>query len=103
MQALSELQKWYFSQCNEDWEHTYGIEIGNLDNPGWFVKIDLQDTELEESSFATYEYGTGEEGITSGNEWLICKVESKKFIGYGGPFKLEEIINVFLSWANENA
>jgi hypothetical protein len=42
------------------------------------------------------------DGHASGNEWLICKIEDRKFVGYGGPRKLEEMINVFLSWANDN-
>ena len=41
------LQDWYKNQCNDEWEHDYGITIGTLDNPGWDVKIDLIGTSLE--------------------------------------------------------
>jgi hypothetical protein len=31
---LKRLQDWYVSQCDGGWEHTYGISIDTLDNPG---------------------------------------------------------------------
>jgi hypothetical protein len=102
MSALVDLQEWYFSQCNEDWEHTYGVSIGTLDNPGWSFAVELTDTYLEAITFTEHSYGVGLDGDASGDEWLICKVEGGKFVGYGGPRKLEEMISVFLSWAKEN-
>lgn len=51
MDVIGELQKWYLSQCNDDWEHTYGIQISNLDNPGWNLEVDLTDTYLENVPF----------------------------------------------------
>ena len=41
------IQEWFFSQCNDVWEHSYGIKIDTLDNPGWSVLVDLHGTELE--------------------------------------------------------
>jgi len=55
MNVLAELQRWYESQCNEDWEHQYGVKIDTLDNPGWSVIIDLDDTDLEGKPFQTVE------------------------------------------------
>ncbi len=99
MNTLTKLQDWYFSQCDEDWEHSYGVKIETLDNPGWTLTIDLTDTELSGKAFSTHQYGTGDDSETSGNEWLHCKVESDKFVASGGPSKLEEMINVFLAWS----
>jgi hypothetical protein len=28
------LQDWHAGQCDGDWEHSYGVDIGTLDNPG---------------------------------------------------------------------
>ena len=103
MSALQELQNWYISQCNEDWEHTYGVTIGTLNNPGWSVTIELTDTDLADKAFPVYSYGVKDDANHSGNNWTICKVEDNKFIGYGGPMELEEILNVFLSWAKSYA
>jgi len=47
MNALSELQKWYFAQCDGDWEHSYGVRIDTVDNPGWTLEIDLVGTNLD--------------------------------------------------------
>ena len=41
MNAVSDLQKWYRSQCNGEWEHAEGISIGTLDNPGWSIEVSL--------------------------------------------------------------
>jgi len=41
---LRALEDWYASVCDGDWEHTYGVKIGTLDNPGWTVDIDLRQT-----------------------------------------------------------
>ncbi|QUM84894.1 MULTISPECIES: immunity 53 family protein [unclassified Moritella] len=103
MSKMIELQNWYLSQCNEDWEHCYGIKIETLDNPGWSVSIELSDTYLEDIKYPEFCYGMGVDADTSGNEWLDSKVESNTFKGYGGPHKLEEIITVFLAWAKSNA
>jgi len=103
MSAIIELQNWYLSQCNDDWEHTYGIEIGTLDNPGWSLLIDLSDTDLGEVSYPETSYGIGDSAESSGNDWVVTKIESGKFIGYGGPHKLEELISIFLVWAKSNA
>jgi hypothetical protein len=99
MSALQDLQGWYSSQCNGIWEHSYGVRIGTLDNPGWSIEIELTDTKLMNKAFSVHTYGVHEHSADSGNDWIHCKVEDNKFIGNGGPAKLEEILNVFLSWA----
>ena len=102
MNAIEEFQNWYVSQCNEEWEHRYGVEIGTLDNPGWFLKIDLIDTPLQDSTFSEQSYGIDLEVNNVGDNWLVCKVEAGKFVCYGGPKKLEEMMRVFLSWSKTN-
>lgn len=102
MNAIAELQEWYLSQCNGVWEHAHGVEISTLDNPGWCFIIDLSDTSLSGEEFGEYSYGVTNEVESIGDNWLICKVEDSKFVGYGGPQKLEEIINVFLSWVKKD-
>ena len=44
--ALYLLQRWYVAQCDAEWEHSYGVEIGTLDYPGWSLRIDLKGTAL---------------------------------------------------------
>ena len=46
MDILCWLQNWYHSNCDGGWEHLYGVKIDTLDNPGWSVAIDLEDTEI---------------------------------------------------------
>jgi hypothetical protein len=94
MNRLAQLQAWYDSHCDGEWEHVYGIKIDSLDNPGWWVKIDLAGTELEKVSFDPRLERQSEV------DWLDCKVKDKIFDGAGDPSKLETILALFLDWQN---
>jgi len=95
MTELERLQSWYRDQCNEDWEHSFGVKIDTLDNPGWTLTIDLRETDLTGRSFASLSRGDSEEDAN----WIRCKVEQEQFIGAGGAENLTELLRVFLSWA----
>jgi len=41
---LAELEDWYAKNCNGDWEHQFGVRIETIDNPGWRVSGDIEDT-----------------------------------------------------------
>jgi Immunity protein 53 len=77
---LKQLQEWYASRCDGDWEHTYGISISTLDNPGWSLKVDLVDTYLFDRRFDEVQV----EG-TDKNDWYVCKVENHVFEAAAGP------------------
>jgi hypothetical protein len=92
MNALRWLQEWYIQNCDGDWEHCYGIKIGTLDNPGWFIDIDLVDTYLEDEKFEKIVLQRSE------NDWIHCHIVDGVFKGGGGPLNLEEIIEIFQNW-----
>lgn len=92
--VFDSLQKWYFAQCDGDWEHEYGILIDTLDNPGWNVSINLIGTECENKKFNEVDHQIDE------NNWLQCVVKDGKFIGSGGPLNLIDIIKLFVEWKN---
>lgn len=94
MDALQELQNWYLSQCDGDWEHCNGVSIDTLDNPGWTVTVDLAKTCLSDRGFSEVTHQTEHE-----SEWMRCRVVNQKFEGAGGPLMLEKILRVFLDWA----
>ena len=45
--GLSLLEEWYVSQCNGDWEHSGGVKIDTLENPGWSISINVDETRAE--------------------------------------------------------
>jgi Immunity protein 53 len=94
MSLMVRLQAWYLSQCNDEWEHTYGIRLETLDNPGWSLDIDLEETSLLEKEFESIAF----DDDTSGS-WIFCKVENGQFRGRCGPTQLEEMLRRFLDWA----
>lgn len=99
MDELQQIQIWYASQCNQDWEHSFGVKIETLDNPGWTLEIDLQETELAERSFEPLSRGNSEDD----SDWIHCKVEKAKFTATGGVNNLTELLRVFLTWAGSAA
>ena len=38
---LAWLQNWYAQQCDGEWEHDHGVRIETLDNPGWYLRMDV--------------------------------------------------------------
>ena len=97
--GIAELQEWFHSQCNGQWEHSNGISIETLDNPGWKLTIDLANTKLERKIFAPVKTGIGKDAHPETPEWIFCKKEESSFNAYCGPRNLEQIIKVFLDWA----
>jgi hypothetical protein len=79
MNQLGELQQWYASVCDGDWEQTYGVTIGTLDNPGWNIEIDLIGTYLEGTVMMPVQVDRSE------HDWLRCDVKDGRFIAFGGP------------------
>lgn len=103
--VLARLMRWYEAQCDGEWEHEFGLRIETMDIPGWSVAIDLAFT------------GVPPEAITPRNEqrskhdWIECSVRPGcvftsdgegqcKFVGYGGPHNLAEILEYFLRFAD---
>ena len=93
MTNLEKLQAWYLSQCNDDWEHQFGIKVDTLDNPGWKLEIDIEGTELEGKEFEEFQ-----SDYESETNWIHCQVKDKKFTGASGPLMLENMIAIFLNW-----
>jgi len=100
--SLNWLMQWYLRECNGDWEHTYGVEIGTLDNPGWALKIDLRKTTLEGRSFERDTHGQPaadlDEWRRTGS-WWVADVKDSAFEASCGPLDLPEVISLFRKWA----
>ena len=90
------LQKWYQAHCDGDWEHGCRIHLGTIDNPGWSLKVNLQDTELENKTFQKVRIERSE------HDWISCVVKDSKFDGVCGPGNLPEILKLFRNWAENH-
>ena len=93
MNILQWLQEWFHTQCDGGWEHTYGIRIDTLDNPGWAVRINIYGTELEGKAFERIE-----KNLADDDDWMVCEVVKGQFLGCGDPTKLITILQVFRDW-----
>jgi len=93
MDSLAWLQNWYTEQCDGDWEHANGVQIDTLDNPGWSVNINLQDTRYNEVLNAVIV----DENVGD-SDWIVCRIVDGKFEGRGDSQKLLVIVQRFRSW-----
>ena len=87
--SLEWLSAWYFSNCDGDWEHDFGVTIETLDNPGWSITIDLKDTDVRVRDFEWKYYEQ------SDRDWYGYRVMDGKFFASGDPFKLDFLIGIF--------
>jgi hypothetical protein len=87
------LQRWYRAHCNGDWEHGIGIHIGTIDNPGWSIKVNLEDTELENKQFDKVYIERSE------HDWIFCTVKENNCEAACGPTNLPEVLKIFHQWA----
>lgn len=85
--VLAWLEQWYADRCDGAWEHSFGIKIGNIDNPGWHVEIDVG-SELCNAP-------ARELDLRDGLTWSRVEVKDGKFIGVGGPNSLRDIVLEF--------
>ena len=87
--TLQWIQAWYQTQCNGDWEHSFGIKINTLDNPGWHVTIDLNETSLQGLTIPSTLADHSEE------DWYVFKIENSKYEANGDPSKLTFLLEKF--------
>ena len=92
MQNLEWLSHWFKKHCNGNWEASHKIEIDTLDNPGWFLTVDIKNTDLENKPFEKINIDR------SAHDWLCCFTEEGKFMGPCGPSNLPEVLQIFRNW-----
>lgn len=88
MEILKWLTDWYKSNCDGDWEHSYGIRIDTLDNPGWFINIDLIDTKQDGKMISIKVENTDD-------DWYSIKSDGSVFEAYGDFSKLPLLVLKF--------
>lgn len=89
MELLTRLQNWYQSECNEDWEHTFGFKLETLDNPGWTFEADLADTRWCDIKM------NRNINQRSETDWVQYEITSSKYIACGGASNLIEMLQTF--------
>ena len=88
---LAWLQHWYVFRCNGEWEHHHGLKLQTLDNPGWWLKIDLTGTELEGHAFPEIREGQPSDDLDGwqlSGSWWVVTVKDGKFDAACGPLDL---------------
>ncbi|EBA16614.1 hypothetical protein RSK20926_02379 [Roseobacter sp. SK209-2-6] len=91
--ALGRLQDWYQSNCDGDWEHHFGFSLESLDNPGWAITVDLDETHQEGETFS--------EVSLAGNDphdWMRLKKDGTKLRGDCSALHLSEMLDIVANW-----
>ncbi|WP_246245931.1 immunity 53 family protein [Paenibacillus lemnae] len=86
------IEDWFSENCDGNWEHSQGIKISTLDNPGWSVSINLEGTSLESETFTPVIIERSE------TDWVQCNIQEMTFKGYGGIHNLNELLIIFRQW-----
>jgi hypothetical protein len=97
---LDWLAHWYVRECNNDWEHSYGVKIDTLDNPGWRIEIDLRETSLEGRRLES-KHGDPAANLDEWREhgsWWTAEGDGVRFKAVCGPTDLSAVIGVFRHW-----
>ncbi len=87
------LVQWYAAHCDGEWEHTYGIKLNTLDNPGWSLTVGLADTELERIPFDLVEHQQDQ-------SWWRCWRDDAAFHAACSVSNVGTVLNIFIVWAN---
>lgn len=82
---LDWLEQWYTRHCDGEWEHEYGVDIGTLDNPGWRIRLRVDD---ELPSFDRVEWEEGDD------EWLHAWLEDGQLNVACGPCCLRRALTL---------
>ena len=83
------IEQWYNSHCNGNWEHDHVIKIESLDNPGWHVEINFQDTDISLDDFLWKVYEKSE------NDWIGYSIKNNIYTASGDSLKLNLLLEVF--------
>lgn len=92
MDNLTWLMRWFGGRCDGAWESECGITIETVDNPGWMIRIDLDGTGLDPSSFRPVAVQRTE------SDWVECKVADGLFYAGAGVNNLDEVLGIFRRW-----
>lgn len=90
------LQNWYYSQCDGDWEHLFGVFIKTVDHLGWSVVINLSETDWEDIHFDSIKYDNSE------TDWYDCKIRDSNFEATCSATNLTFILQIFRDWIEKN-
>lgn len=84
------LLEWFDAQCDGDWEHQFGWSIVTLDNPGVYIKIDLDQTYLAKIPLEEIEVEN------SDNDWCsVRKIDNGLCLeGAGSTSQMDYMIKV---------
>ena len=88
MNELKIIQDWYSSHCNGDWEHQKCVRINTIDNPGWRIVVNLENTFLEGIKRKPIQIENTEE------DWIHINIENSKIKVYCGAMNLIESIKM---------
>ncbi|MCB5170354.1 immunity 53 family protein [Streptomyces bambusae] len=97
MSGLRYVPGWYAAQCDGEWEHEFGVRVVTTDNPGWHVRIDVAETELEGVVLPR------ERRDLPGGGWTIAWSDGRVFEAACGPDSLGALDALFEELAERSA
>ena len=76
-----------------------GVSIASTDNPGWWVKIDIDKGQFDVTKDVVLTVEGDPPSVNNsyvgGADWMICQIKAGRFDGAGDAGKLRAIIRCF--------
>lgn len=95
---LAPLIEWYNRQCDGYWENRHGINLATLDNPGWILKVDLIDTDLQGRTMPELREGLyleSDHPDPDSPTWIHCSIRENQFVAASDPSQLARLFALF--------
>jgi hypothetical protein len=102
---LTWVQAWYASNCDNDWEHSFGLSLTTLDNPGWHLAIDVTSTPMGGVPYAPVT------AQRDPHDWITTELVDKgsqpgvtgtSWQAHCGPLNLGEALHLFREWVRSH-
>ncbi len=87
------LMYWFWSQCNGDWEHEYGIVLDTTSEGKWKLDISISNSILDGVEFISNDFIAN-----AGNE-VECKFDNQSLVVYADTQNIIRVLQSFRAWA----
>ena len=94
--SINFLQEWHKTCFNKTGKKDHRIIIETLDNPGWWVEINLKDTQYIDKQFDAIKE------LEDDDIWIYCVVKDNQFQAASSPQNLNSILNIFCKWIDSS-
>lgn len=89
---------WVAKHCDDEWEHGYPVILDTYDNPGWRLRVNLENSAMRSRQVLPLV-----DGLPGDDRWFSCRIDGGMFHGACDLAQLPRLLKVFREWAEMSA